>query len=133
MQSVQRLLILSGLGLLGIYLRYGLNLGNAWLFERLPVESPFRLPWATFAANLLGSFLAGYLAAHWVDRDRISEDLRIGLFVGFLGGFTTFSAYSLESVKLIQNSTLTTAVAYSIGSPLLGLSACTLGIYLGKI
>lgn len=131
---MQRLLILSGFGLLGIFTRYGFNLGHAWLFERMPVQNHWlRLPWATIAANMIGSFLAGFIAAYWVDRGRVSEDLRIGLFVGFLGGFTTFSAYTLESVKLMQNATPWPAIAYAVGSPLLGISACMLGLYFGKL
>jgi len=77
-------------------------------------------PWGTLAVNLLGSALIGLAAGLGA-----SGDARLLLVTGFLGGFTTFSAFSLEAVGLAGRAPFL-AVLYVLGSVLLGLAACAL-------
>jgi len=87
-------------------------------------------PWATLAANVIGSMAMGVLAG-WLARhgSGSGEQLRLLLGVGLLGGFTTFSAFSLELMLLIERGQPGTAFAYGAISVLAGLS----GLYIGLI
>lgn len=87
-------------------------------------------PVSTLAINLIGSFLIGVVYVLGTEKQLISEDLRIALMVGFLGGFTTFSAFSLESYRLLEDQKFTAAFAYFFLSPLLGIF-CTFIAILG--
>jgi len=80
-------------------------------------------PWATLSVNVLGSLAMG-LVAGWLARSGGSETMRLLLAVGVLGGFTTFSAFSLEVVSLIERGEPGLALTYlalSLGAGLLGL------------
>ena len=79
-------------GLLGTLCRYGLS---AWLDGRS--QSPF--PYGTLAVNLLGCFVAGFLFP-LLEQATVTPELRLAVFTGILGGFTTFSAYGLQTVIL---------------------------------
>ena len=61
------------------------------------------LPYGTLTVNVAGSLALGWFAAVFIDRPEISSALRLGLTVGFLGAFTTFSTFSYESVQLLLN------------------------------
>ena len=97
----------------------------------LAVASSFapRLPWATLAINVLGSCLIGFVAAY-ADRDAMA--VRLFWMVGVCGGFTTFSAFSLQTVELLQAGQTGWALAYIGGSVLLCLVATVLGISAGR-
>ena len=84
-------------------------------------------PWGTFAVNVAGSFAIGAIMAAiagWFDG---STDLRVLLVTGFLGGFTTFSAFSFEMLQLMQRQAYVAAFAYATASVLLSLLAAFLG------
>lgn len=83
-------------------------------------------PWGTFVVNLLGGFAMGLLAAA-VLRGHASEAMRLFLGVGILGGFTTFSAFSLESVQMIERGHWMMAGAYAVASVVGSISALWLG------
>ena len=89
-------------------------------------------PWATFAANVLGSLLMGILAFWMVRKGAQGEQVRLLLGVGVLGGFTTFSAFSLEMAQIIENGQLTMAFGYAITSVLVALTALFAGMALAK-
>ena len=89
-------------------------------------------PWATFAANVLGSFLMGALAFWLVRKGAQGEQVRLLLGVGVLGGFTTFSAFSLEIGQMIENGQLAMAFGYAIASVLVALTALFAGMALAK-
>jgi len=73
-------------------------------------------PWGTLIANLLGGFLAGLLAAFLAGEGQQGEPLRLFLAVGVLGGFTTFSAFNVETVQMIQRGEAGLAGAYVVAS-----------------
>lgn len=88
------------------------------------------LPWGTWLINLAGSFLLGWLLARL---DGGGEALRLLLGVGVLGGFTTFSAFSVELVGMINRAEIGLAAAYAISSVAGGVVAAFLGLALGRI
>lgn len=107
-------------GALGAWLRFAVG--------RLIPSGAF--PWATLLVNAAGCFamglLVGWLARHGAD----NEGWRLLLGVGLLGGFTTFSAFSLEVVSLIQRGALAQASAYVLVSVLAGVAGLMLGLTL---
>jgi CrcB protein len=86
-------------------------------------------PWGTFAVNLVGSALIG-LVWGWGMRDTISSDWKLFMMTGLIGGFTTFSAFSLESLVLLQQHRYLVFLAYAIGSVLICLLAAWAGMKL---
>jgi CrcB protein len=86
--------------------------------------------WGTWIVNLSGSFLLGWLLAR-LGGD--NEPLRLLLGVGVLGGFTTFSAFSLELVGMVNRSEIGLAAAYAISAVAGGMVAAYLGIALGRL
>jgi len=87
----------------------------------------WRFPLHTFVVNVFGCLLAGLLA-RLAERYSLGPDLRLLLFTGLLGGFTTFSAFSLETVSLFQRNAPLVAVANAVTSVLAGLFALWLGM-----
>ena len=86
-------------------------------------------PWSTLSANVIGSLAMGLLVGWLAHRGGAgSETVRLLLGVGLLGGFTTFSAFSLEMVLLVQRGTPGLALAYAAISVLAGFSALYLGL-----
>ncbi|QKG70211.1 fluoride efflux transporter CrcB [Erythrobacter mangrovi] len=110
----------------GALLRY--QLGRA-MTHWLGVQAVSTFPWATLAANALGSVLMGVLAG-WLARHGSAggEQLRLLLGVGLLGGFTTFSAFSLEMVLLLERGQFTFAALYAVLSFALGISGLIFGL-----
>ncbi|WP_095012789.1 fluoride efflux transporter CrcB [Tsuneonella mangrovi] len=86
-------------------------------------------PWATLAANVLGSLAMGLLAGYLARHGSHGESWRLFIGVGLLGGFTTFSSFSLETMLLIERGQPMTAVTYAAVSVLAGVT----GLYLGLI
>lgn len=83
-------------------------------------------PWGTFAVNLIGGFAMGLLAATLMKGDA-TEGMRLFAGVGILGGFTTFSAFSLESFRLIEGGQWGVAVLYAIASVVGSVAALAAG------
>lgn len=86
-------------------------------------------PWGTLGVNVSGSFLLGLLFAAVV-RGSIPPEFQALLAVGILGSFTTFSAFSLETLALIQEGAWVRAATYALGSLALGLAAVAAGMAL---
>lgn len=89
------------------------------------------LPWATFAVNLLGSFLIGLSAALIASR-QLGPEWQAFIVVGVLGGFTTFSAFSFENLSLIQTGRWAEAALYVGLSCSAGIALAALGMSLGQ-
>ena len=92
-----------------------------------------RLPWATLWVNVVGSFCIGIAAILIGDRVIEEEIWRLLLVVGFLGSFTTFSAFSFETLLLLQQGNYNIALAYAAGSITLCLGATFAGMQLAKV
>lgn len=89
-------------------------------------------PWGTLLINVSGSFLIGLLMAVIVARFEGSPGARALLVTGFLGSYTTFSAYAYETVQLGQRDAYLPALSYALGSVALGVGAAVLGLTLGN-
>jgi CrcB protein len=93
----------------------------------------WRFPAGTFAVNVLGCLVAGLLAGFAEKYDYLSADARIFIFTGILGGFTTFSAFGLETMFLIKRGELMVASANVILSVIAGLVALWIGFGLSAL
>ena len=91
----------------------------------------WRFPAGTFAVNVLGCLTAGVLAGLAGKHDLLSPEARLLLFTGVLGGFTTFSAFGLETMFLLRRGEVWIAAANVLGSVVAGLLALWLGMALG--
>jgi len=85
------------------------------------------LPVATFAVNLVGSLAAGVIAGYLAPRGEDATTIRLFAMTGVLGGFTTFSAYSLELTRMMERGAMSTAFVYAAGSILLSVLAVFAG------
>lgn len=94
----------------------------------LHTASDWKFPISTFAVNVSGCFIAGILAGLAEKHDLFGADLRLFLFTGLLGGYTTFSAFGIETVYLLQRNEMIFAVANAILSVLFCIVALWLGI-----
>ena len=91
---------------------------------------PSTFPWGTLAVNVLGCFLIGLFMGLSDRSTSLDPNWRLLLVVGFCGGFTTFSALSMESIDLLQNNQAMTAFLYIGLSVVVGLSATLTGFLL---
>lgn len=87
------------------------------------------LPYGTLAVNVIGSFLLGLIMNFALRSDMVSPELRVGLSVGFMGGFTTFSTFSYETLKLLEEGSLWQAGA----NIALNVVICLLFAFLGAV
>jgi len=115
-------IVFLGAGIGGA-LRHGVNVGSARLFG-------YGFPFGTLIVNVAGSLLIGLLAGYFLARPGVPQDMRLFLTTGILGGFTTFSAFSLDTALLIERNALVLAAAYVIGSVVTAVAALFLGLAL---
>lgn len=123
---MEKVLLVAAGGAAGAVTRYALGVqalriwGSAW-------------PFGTFIANVSGGLLMGVLAGYLAHRGGADQErLRVLLGVGVLGGFTTFSAFSLETALMVQRRAYGQAFAYTSASVLLSISALFLGLLLAR-
>jgi CrcB protein len=124
MLGFKQILIVALGGAVGSVARY--KLGGFALHH---TES-WDFPVSTFSVNIIGCFVIGLLAALVEHHDLFSPSIRLLLFTGLLGGFTTFSAFGYESVFLLRRGLLSTATAYVSLSVVGGLIAVGIGMKL---
>ena len=91
------------------------------------------LPYGTLIVNVLGSLALGWLATVFLARPEINIALRLGVAVGFLGAFTTFSAFSFESVQLLLNGAVWRAAINVAVNTVVCLGMCYLGMQLARM
>ncbi len=115
------LIVFLGAGIGGAF-RHWANVFGTRLFGSFPG--------ATMAVNVLGSFLMGIAAGYFMQRTGLSQNVRLFLTTGVLGGFTTFSAFSLDTAALIERHAYGAAVAYVVGSFAAAIIALFIGLAL---
>src|SRR5688572_26104310 len=124
MTSMRTSLLVGALGLAGIFARWGVDqLASRWSIA-FPVH--------TLGINVAGCFLAGIFAVLGNERQLFSPELTVALLVGFAGGFTTFSAYSLQSILLLERGQPGAMALYLVASPALGLAAAWCGLWVAR-
>lgn len=105
------------------------SLGRYWLSGLVQGWSGAAFPLGTFAVNLLGSFLIGLVMVLSVERNLVGPDLRLFLTTGFMGGFTTMSTFSFETLGLLSEGSMGLAAA----NVALTLVLCLAGVWLGSV
>jgi fluoride exporter len=123
---VLRLLLVGLAGLAGTLCRY-------WLSGALARRYGEAFPAGTLAVNLAGCFAAGLLFHFMQERGAFSETARAAVFVGLLGGFTTFSAYGLQTFELLRDGRAGVAALNVVASNLLGVLMVFAGYALAKL
>jgi CrcB protein len=116
------LIVFIGAGIGGA-LRHGVNTGAARLFG-------LGFPFGTFIVNVGGSFVMGLLTGFFAYRSGIPQHVRLFLTTGILGGFTTFSTFSLDAALLIERHNYELAAGYVVGSVAGALAGLFLGLSL---
>ncbi|MDT3685727.1 MAG: fluoride efflux transporter CrcB [Pseudorhodoplanes sp.] len=116
------LLVFLGGGL-GAALRHGVNLASAGLLGT-------RFPYATLFANVSGSFVMGLIAGYFAFKDGGSQHWKLFLTTGVLGGYTTFSTFSLEAAVLYERGEIGLAALYVIASVVLAIGGLFAGLLL---
>lgn len=119
-------LIAIGLGgALGALSRYGVSVWMGHAFGR-------GFPWGTLSVNVLGSLLMGFLVVWFSTKMELNEALKNGVLVGFLGAFTTYSAFALDKMNFMQAEQLLKLCAYFGLTTVGALCAVVLGAWLAK-
>ncbi len=112
-------------GFLGANARYLLG---GWVAARWGVL----FPWGTFVINVTGSFILGFFLAFAQERPWVAPGARLLFAVGFVGAYTTFSTYTYESLRLLQDGQLALAAFNIVGSVITGMLAVFAGAALGS-
>ena len=107
--------------MIGGALRHGVNVGAARL-------SGLGFPYGTLIVNVVGSFVMGLLAGYFAFRPGVGQHVRLFLTTGILGGFTTFSAFSLDTALLVERHAYGLAAGYAVGSVAASVAALFFGL-----
>lgn len=119
-----KLVLLVALGgAIGSTLRYLVGLASGWLFG-------IGFPWGTIAVNIAGSLAMGLVIGLAASKFQLTNELRVFIATGILGGFTTFSAFSLDFALLFERKDYGLAGLYLAGSVGLSILALFAGLYL---
>ncbi len=118
--SIPHFLAIASGGAIGAVARYSLSTGVSRLTGSM-------FPWGTFAVNVLGCCILGFLFG-LTGHPLLSRNTRGFLAVGFTGAFTTFSTFALEAVTLMERREYLAAAGYAGGSLTAGIVSCLLGI-----
>ncbi|MBI1300844.1 MAG: fluoride efflux transporter CrcB [Alphaproteobacteria bacterium] len=110
-------------GAVGAVARYGVNVGCVAMLGH-------SFPYGTMIVNILGSFLMGVAIAKFAEMQDVSQEMRSMVSTGFLGAFTTFSAFSLDFVTLWERGDVVHAFLYALLSVVLCVTALFLGLWL---
>ncbi|RVU84096.1 fluoride efflux transporter CrcB [Leucothrix sargassi] len=112
-------------GALGALSRYGVAQLMLTAFGR-------SFPYATLTVNVLGSFCMGYLTVYFMSKVNVDPMIRLFLLVGFMGAFTTFSTFSMDTLNLIESGFVTKAFLNILLNVTCSLTAVWLGVILAR-
>jgi CrcB protein len=112
-------------GFIGAIARY---LVDAWIGERFGRDLPF----GTFTVNITGALMLGLFVGFTAERVPVAEELRAPIAVGFIGTYTTFSTYLLDSWLHVERGGWLIGIANLVGSVVLGLVALRIGLLVGR-
>ena len=122
---VRTLLAIAFFGTLGCWARYGQTILMQNVYGR-------EFPVAVLSINVLGSFLIGFLFIETLERLTVGPVIRTGILTGFLGGYTTFSTFELETLLLVENGEALKAALYVLLSVVLGFIGVFFGAYIAR-
>ena len=122
---MQQLLAIAGGGAVGAVLRFSMSSTIYRLWGR-------EFPYGTLVVNVLGSFFMGLFFILIIQRATLSAEWRSAIIIGFLGAFTTFSTFSMETLSLLESGELSRAAMNIFLSVVLCLVATWLGLILGR-
>jgi CrcB protein len=123
--SMNQVLAIAAGGAVGSVLRF-------WMSTWVHSFAGRSFPYGTLTVNVLGCLAMGFLFVLFVDRLSDNAVLRAGILIGVLGGFTTFSSFSIETLNLIEQGAWLKAVVNMTGSLLLCVGATWVGVILGR-
>jgi len=123
---MQSIMVIALGGALGALSRYGLGL---WISSKWSQGFPL----GTFIINITGAFLLGFLNILFIEKLTISPLWRLGIGVGFLGAYTTFSTFGYEMIMLLEGGSLLTAGLYTLLTVIIGFAGVALGVGLARI
>jgi CrcB protein len=124
--TMQSITVIALGGALGALSRYGLGL---WISGKWSQGFPL----ATFIINVTGAFLLGFLNVLFIEKLTISPLWRLGIGIGFLGAYTTFSTFGYEVLMLLEGGSFLTAGLYTLLSVSIGFAGVALGIRLARL
>ncbi len=122
---MNKVLAIAAGGAVGSVLRF-------WMSTWVHSFAGRAFPYGTLAVNVLGCLIMGFLFVLFIDRLSDNPVLRAGILIGVLGGFTTFSSFSIETFNLIEQGAWAKAVANMSGSLVLCVGATWIGVMLGR-
>jgi len=126
MNALARLFSIGFAGFVGTLLRY-------WLAGFIARRYSETFPYGTLMVNLIGCFVIGFLFYLFYDRALAGPTSRIAIFIGLIGGFTTFSSYGLQTFTLLREGEVFLALVNVAASNLLGVVLVWLGYSLAKV
>ncbi len=125
METLTNILCVAAGGALGAVARYA--------FSASPLNAVFeKFPFPTFLVNIIGSFLIGFCLIVFADKINVSDHIRLLVFVGFLGAFTTFSTFELEIWTLVKDGHYVSSLFYLTASVVVGFVGLLAGVWLGR-
>jgi len=116
---------IAAAGAVGALARYGLE---GFVSRR----APGAFPWGTFAVNVSGAFVLGFVFTLMTEQFAVAPWIRGAITIGLLGAYTTFSTLSFETYRLVEDGAIGIAAANALGSLAAGLGAVYLGVVAGR-
>jgi fluoride exporter len=124
--NIEKIVLISAGAVLGANARY-------WIGDWVAQKWGTTFPYGTFLINVTGSLLIGLFIAITTERVMVDPRWRILFVVGFLGAYTTFSTYTLESLHLFERGQWLLGLFSALGSVIIGVAAVGIGMMLGRL